>query len=333
MVNLSRNNNAASALIPQRRERRKIRLPPIIIRAGKRAEFAAKEFLGGKISNEHTERAYTRAIMRFLAWSEQQGLELIDIEPWHVGDYMKTTLAEKSIPTRKQNLAALRHFFDNMVVRHAMILNPALSVRGDRYSVLEGKRSAITVVQARVLLGSIKVDGHLVGVRDRAILSVLAYTAARAGAVAALKRGDLYRNGEQWTLHFNEKGNKSREIPVRDDLQQLLFAYLDVAGLRDAKKNTPLFQSFIRKEKRLSGKQIHSNDVCRMMKRRLKDAHLPPELSPHSFRVTVITDLLTQGVPLEDAQRLAGHADPRTTRLYDRRNRKITRNLVERISI
>jgi len=38
-------------------------------------------------------------------------------------------------------------------------------------------------------------------------------------------------------------------------------------------------------------------------------------------------------VPLEDVQRLAGHADPRTTRLYDRRDKKITCNIVERISI
>src|ERR1035438_6865718 len=38
-------------------------------------------------------------------------------------------------------------------------------------------------------------------------------------------------------------------------------------------------------------------------------------LSPHSFRVTTITDVLEQGVPLEDVQRLAGPADPRTTRL------------------
>jgi len=70
-----------------------------------------------------------------------------------------------------------------------------------------------------------------------------------------------------------------------------------------------------------------------MMKRRLKDAGMSEALSPHSFRVTTITDLLEQGIPLEDVQRLAGHADPRTTRLYDRRDKKITRNIVERISI
>jgi integrase/recombinase XerD len=69
-----------------------------------------------------------------------------------------------------------------------------------------------------------------------------------------------------------------------------------------------------------------------MMKRRLKDFGMPLLYSPHSFRVTTITDLLEQNVPREDVQHLAGHADPRTTNLYDRRERKIKRNIVERIS-
>jgi integrase len=60
-------------------------------------------------------------------------------------------------------------------------------------------------------------------------------------------------------------------------------------------------------------------------------SRMPARLSPHSFRVAVITDLLDQGVPLEDLQQLAGDADPRTARLYDRRQRNVTRNIVERI--
>jgi integrase/recombinase XerD len=75
---------------------------------------------------------------------------------------------------------------------------------------------------------------------------------------------------------------------------------------------TPLLFRAIRKTGQLTSRGIHVNDVCRMMKRRLKDAGLQDNLSPHSFRVTTITDLLEQGVPLEDVQRLAGHADPRT---------------------
>ena len=67
-----------------------------------------------------------------------------------------------------------------------------------------------------------------------------------------------------------------------------------------------------------------------MMKRRLADAGLPELFSPHSFRVTVVTDLLNQNVPLEDVQYLAGHSSPTTTRIYDRRRRRVTRNIVER---
>ncbi|MFT3920956.1 MAG: tyrosine-type recombinase/integrase [Myxococcales bacterium] len=70
-----------------------------------------------------------------------------------------------------------------------------------------------------------------------------------------------------------------------------------------------------------------------MMKRRLREAKLPMDLSPHSFRAATVTDLLSQGVPLEDVQYLAGHSDPRTTRLYDRRQQQVTRNTVDRISI
>ena len=56
-------------------------------------------------------------------------------------------------------------------------------------------------------------------------------------------------------------------------------------------------------------------------------------VADHTFRVTVVTDLLNQNVPLEDVQYLAGHSNPRTTQIYDRRRRRVTRNIVERISI
>jgi predicted ATPase len=45
-------------------------------------------------------------------------------------------------------------------------------------------------------------------------------------------------------------------------------------------------------------------DMCRMVKHRLKAAGLSARLSPHSFRATTITDLLAQGVPLDDVQHL-----------------------------
>lgn len=308
-------------------------LPEILLRAGRAAVFAAEEFFFGKIRNEHTRAAYLIAVRRFLSWAETGDLELRRIAPKDVGQYLdELRNGNTSIATRKQHLAALRHFFDGLVTRHAILLNPALSVRGDRYEVVEGKTPEITVEHARKLLSSIDTS-RLVGLRDRAILAILIYTASRAGAVTKLRRSSLYYTGDQWMLHFDEKGGKSREIPVRHDLKQMIFEYLDIAALGNARGDTPLFRSAVRKTGHLTNTAMHVNDVCRMMKRRLKDASLPSRLSPHSFRVATITDLLKQGVPLEDVQRFAGHADPRTTRLYDRRQKQITRNIVERISI
>ena len=95
----------------------------------------------------------------------------------------------------------------------------------------------------------------------------------------------------------------------------------------------PLFRTAMKKKLELTGTPMSGRDITRMLKRRLEDAGLPPTLSPHSFRVAVATDLLDQRVPLEDVQQLLGHADARTTKLYDRTNRKVTRNIVERIRL
>jgi integrase/recombinase XerD len=308
-------------------------LPEILSRGGPAAVFAADEFFYGRIRNEHTRAAYLIAVRRFLKWAESRGLELNRITPKDVGQYFDGLGKENtSVATRKQHLAAVRHFFDGLVTRHAIILNPALSVRGERYEAVEGKTPEITVPQVRTLLACIDTS-TVVGLRDRAIIGTLVYTASRAGAVAGLRRGSFYYAGDQWMLHFEEKGGKSREIPVRHDLEHMVAEYIDAARLRNAPEEAPLFRTAYRKTGHLTENGMYVVDVCRMVKRRLKDAGLPSRLSPHSFRVATITDLLEQGVALEDVQRLAGHSDPRTTRLYDRRQKKITRNIVERISI
>lgn len=303
-------------------------LPDIIKRAKASARFAWEEFFDAEISNDHTRRAYKRAVMRFLAWCDAEGLDLHTITPGHVGRYMQKLPGE--IASKKQNLSGIRKFLDLLVLRHAIVLNPALSVRGEKYQVVDGKTPEITKGQARRLIASID-SRTAVGRRDRAIIATLVYTAARVGAVSKLNMKHLKQNGKDWSFRFSEKGGKSREIPVRSDLEDEILAYLDAAGLGDATKDSPLFRTAFRKTGRLTPRRMTAIDMCRMVKRRLKKANLPCHLSPHSFRVSTLTDLLESGSELADVQQFAGHADPRTTRLYDRRSRKVSRNLVERI--
>jgi integrase/recombinase XerD len=306
--------------------------PALIAAAGPVACRVWDDFFAASLRNPHTRAAYRRAVRCFLAWMEQEhpGVPLHEITPAQVGKYFDQHAG--SPPTRKLHLAALRRLFDLFVTRHLMVLNPAACVRGERYQVVEGKTPEITKQQATQLLQSID-TANPVGLRDRAAIGVMIFTAARAGAIAKLRLKHFTHDGSQWTLRFDEKGGKSREIPVRHDLERFLLAYLEIAALQDAACDTPLFRSAFRTSGRLTANPMTGVDMCRMVKRRLKDAGLPQRLSPHSIRVFTITDLLSQGVSLEDVQFLTGHSDARTTRLYDRRQKRVTRNIVERISI
>jgi site-specific recombinase XerD len=305
-------------------------LPSLVATAGDRARFSWDEFFSGQLRNRHTRAAYLHAVRRFFAWAMPRVSHIGHITPGMIGEYFDQHAG--SLPTKKLHLAALRAFFDVLVNRHVIALNPAATVRGERYQAIEGKTPEISIEQARTLLKATAGPSPAER-RDHAIIATLIYTAARAGAVAALRIKDFTWDGTQYKLRFLEKGGKSRLIPVRYNLQLDLLAYLDCFDWKSESADAPLFRSVAGRTGNLTTQPIRNVDICRIVKRRLRDAELPSHLSPHSFRVATVTDLLTQQVPLEDVQYLAGHSDPRTTRLYDRRQQQVTRNTVDRISI
>jgi site-specific recombinase XerD len=74
-------------------------------------------------------------------------------------------------------------------------------------------------------------------------------------------------------------------------------------------------------------------DVWRMIRRRATDAGLNAEICCHTLRATGITAYLNNGGTLKNAQLMAAHESPRTTKLYDRTGDEITLDEVERIAI
>jgi integrase/recombinase XerD len=188
---------ASPVSIPAQREGQ--RLPALVEQAGAAAAFVWEEYFKARHTNRHTQRAYLLAVRRFLAWAEGRGVDLPAITPGMVGDYISRMGGSAS--RQCLTLAALRGFFDGLVNRHVVILNPAASVKGFKETVIEGKTPEITVEQARTLLASID-TGTVVGLRDRAIVATLAYTACRAGAVARLQLQDFQFDGVQFVLRF-----------------------------------------------------------------------------------------------------------------------------------
>jgi len=205
------------------------------------------------------------------------------------------------------------------------------SVRGPKHAVKRGKRPVLTPDEARKLLDSIDVT-TLVGLRDRALIAMMAYSFARVGAAVAMRVEDYYFAGKRWWVRLNEKGGKRHEMPCHHNLEAYLDAYLQAAGILEEKK-TPLFRSARGRTGELTESAMTRVDVWRMIRRRSNDAGLSADICCHTFRATGITAYLENGGTLENAQLMAAHESPRTTKLYDRTGDEITLDEVERIAI
>jgi site-specific recombinase XerD len=307
-------------------------VPAIVAKAGDRATRRFLEFFAVTIGNPNTREAYYRACRRFFAWTDARGLkELVDIEPMHVAAYIKAMGGGFEKPSVKQHLAAIRMLFDWLVIGQVVATNPAHAVRGPKHVVKRGKTPMLTAGEARQLLDSIDVT-TVVGLRDRALIALMAYSFARESAATAMRVEDYFATGKRWWVRLHEKGGKLHETPAHHNLEHYLDEYLQAAGILEAKK-TPLFRSASWHGGVLTVLAMHRVDVWRMIRRRAKDAGIDAEMCCHSFRATGITAYLDNSGTLENAQAMVAHENPRTTKLYDRTSDEITLSEAERIAI
>lgn len=306
-------------------------LPVSVRQAGPRAEEKFAAFFAATIRNANTRMAYFRAATKFFSWVEVQGVALAEIRPLHITAYIEQLSRERSAPTVKQNLAAVRMLFDYLVVGQVLEMNPAAAVKGPSYSANKGKTPVLDTEEARRLLDAIDTT-NLVGLRDRAIVGLMVYTFARVGALVGMNAEDYYPQGKRWWVRLHEKGGKLHEVPAHHKLEEYLDAYLDAAQLWEQKKG-PLFRTSQGKMKKLTAKRMTRRVVYEMVRRRADAAGIETRIGCHTFRATGITNYLVNGGTLEKAQKLANHESAKTTKLYDRRDDKLSFDEVERITI
>ena len=115
--------------------------------------------------------------------------------------------------------------FSWLTEKGILAMNPAREVKTQKFSRTEGKTPAPPHQEVQSLLDSIDVT-HLVGLRDRALLAVMAYTFSRIGAVVSLTPQDYLQVGKRSLIRFREKGGKEKEIPVHHKLEEYLDVYL-----------------------------------------------------------------------------------------------------------
>ena len=111
--------------------------------------------------------------------------------------------------------------------------------------------------------------------------------------------------------------------------------YLERAGIEDASKDTPLFRSALGKQKQLSPRFLSANPMGLLLKRRLKDAGraFPRSSAPTASTSWSSPTCSPRRCPLRTCSTWPATQTPGPPSGYDRRRRRVTRNIVERISV
>ena len=306
-------------------------LPVIIHNDGERTQKRFVEFFTANIRNANTREAYARAVGQFFSFCERNGVSLAEIEPMIVAAYIEQLSKERTAPTVKQHLAAIRMLFDWMVVGQCLPFNPASSVKSPRYSIKRGKTPVLSAEDCRTLLDSID-SSHVVGRRDRALIGLMVFSFARVTAVINMRVSDYYRNGKRFWVRLHEKGGKFHEVPAHHAAEEYLDAYIETAGLGDNLKGY-LFRSSMGRSRKLTDRGLDRREVLAMIKRRVKDAGLSDKVTCHTFRATGITEYLRNGGTIEKAAQIAAHESTRTTQLYNRVDDALSLDEIERVII
>jgi site-specific recombinase XerD len=307
-------------------------LPALVAAEPPGAQARFLEFFVSHIRNPNTRRAYGRAVGEFLAWCDDAGVaSLAGVQPLHVATWIEGQTETHAAPTVKQRLAAVRMLFDWLVVGQVVPVNPAASVRGPSHQVKRGKTPVLDPKEARALIDAIDVTTP-VGLRDRALIGLMAFSFARIGAAIGMKVEDVFVQNRRLWVRLHEKGGKVHEMPCHHNLEEYLHAYLDGTGISDDAKGW-LFRIIGRGTGQLTTSPLPQVNAYAMVRRRAAAAGIETKIGNHTFRATGITAYLKNGGTLEKAAAMANHSSTRTTQLYDRRSDEVTLDEVERVLI
>lgn len=203
-------------------------------------------------------------------------------------------------------LSAVKTFF-RFLERHSHIENAAIfNIRTPKLKkALPKALSQDESVSAMETISELQ-DETWVGKRDLALLTLIYGCGLRIGEALSLRYGDMA--GDHDSIRITGKGNKQRDVPILPIVKEAIANYLGACpypmntasplfvGKRGGALDAGVFQAQLRKLRGLAG--------------------LPETATPHAFRHSFATHLLSAGADLRSIQELLGHASLSTTQRY-----------------
>jgi integrase/recombinase XerD len=265
-----------------------------------------------------TRDAYANALRTWSTWCSEQGLDLLAVQRAHVERWLRHLEEQGRSPaTRAQYLSALSGYYAEAIDLEVVARNPVARIRRPKTGQ-DSPRLGLDVEEVRRLLHA----AARAGPRDAALTNLLLHCGLRISEALGLTMGDLSTSRGHRTARVVRKGGATHQVPLPAPAAHAVDALLAdrrlaeaTGGLVDA---APLFVD-------TAGRQLDRFDAGRIVRRLARAAGLQKAVSPHSLRHSFVTLALDAGVPLRDVQDSAGHADPKTTRRYDRGRHSLDR--------
>jgi integrase/recombinase XerD len=209
-----------------------------------------------------------------------------------------------------RKLSTVSGFYRYAVNEEIIGRNPVSAVRRPRVGT-----DSQTTGLSKDELGALLEAASAHSPRTNALLLLLAMNGLRISEALGADVTDLDSERGHRVLRITRKGGKRATVPLAPRTADAIDQYLQ--GRTDG----PLFATS-------SGGRLDQVAVWRLL-RRLAAIAVPAKarsIHPHDLRHAFVTLALDAGVSLRDVQDAAGHADPRTTRRYDRARYSLDRH-------
>lgn len=275
-------------------------------RLGESADAIAAGFLAAY--RPATRDAYARDLRAWATYLDGLGIDPLAAQRIHVDAFARHCESAGVAPaTVARRLSALAGFYAYAVDEDRIDRSPVARVRRPRVAD-DSPRLGVDRAGIRALLSA----GERSTARDHALLCLLALNGVRISEALGTEVTDLSTERGHRTLLLHRKGGKRQTVALAPRTAEAISAMLGGRQLG------PLFVT-------QSGRRLDRHAARKTVRRLARAAGIDRDVSPHSLRHGFVTAALDAGVPLRDVQDAAGHADPRTTRRYDRARHSLDR--------
>ncbi len=227
--------------------------------------------------------------------------------------------------TVARRLSTVSSWYTYLVRLGVVAVSPATGVDRPRVDPHHSHTAAFSAADARSLAVAAAADPVLGQGCGPALMALLVQLGARVSEVCTARLADRGYDDGHHTITLRMKGGKVRVRPMPPGLLDLLDGYLrGRAAAVGVTVEQLTGQLFLRPD----GRVVDRWTVARFVRRAAVAAGLPNagQITPHSFRHAFARIAKAAGASLEDRQDALGHSDPRTTRRYDRAERRLSKD-------